>query len=81
MPPHDTYIESHFGEGYVFKKKPKALKSYGIEICNETFRNAQKEHKGIELINADIFYSSSVSNEDMEDQSKLEFDRDLQNQT
>lgn len=52
MPPHDTYIESHFGEGYVFKKKPKALKSYGIEICNETFRNAQKEHKGIELVNA-----------------------------
>jgi DNA adenine methylase len=51
MPPHDTYIESHFGEGHIFSQKPGALKSYGVELDIDNYHKAIKEHSGIELVN------------------------------
>lgn len=32
MPPHDTYIETHFGTGAVMRMKPPAARSIAIEI-------------------------------------------------
>lgn len=31
MPPHDTYIETHFGSGAIMRRKPRAAVNIGIE--------------------------------------------------
>jgi DNA adenine methylase len=36
MPPHDTYIETHFGTGTIMRLKPQAERSIAIEIDPET---------------------------------------------
>jgi DNA adenine methylase len=36
MPPHDTYIETHFGTGAIMRLKPRAARSIAIEIDPET---------------------------------------------
>ena len=37
MPPHDTYIETHLGSGFVLRRKPPAARSIGLEIDPATF--------------------------------------------
>ncbi|WP_022669489.1 DNA adenine methylase [Desulfospira joergensenii] len=32
MPPHETYIETHLGEGAILRKKRLAVQNYGIDI-------------------------------------------------
>lgn len=32
MPPHNTYIETHLGDGTIMKRKPPALENIGIDI-------------------------------------------------
>lgn len=37
MPPHDTYIETHLGSGFIMRRKPPAsVRSIGLEIDPET---------------------------------------------
>lgn len=36
MPPHDTYIETHFGTGAVMRAKPQCRRSIAIEIDPKT---------------------------------------------
>lgn len=32
MPPHDTYIETHLGSGFVMRSKPPASRQIGVEL-------------------------------------------------
>lgn len=43
MPPHDTYIETHLGSGAVMLRKPRASRSYGIDIDPEVIHSARVE--------------------------------------
>ncbi|THD47018.1 DNA adenine methylase [Enterobacteriaceae bacterium ML5] len=55
MPPHDCYIESHFGAGTVMAHKPAALDNFGIDIDRQALTQAKKQFHGenIQLIEAD----------------------------
>ena len=39
MPPHDTYIETHFGTGAVMRNKPRSRRSIAIELDKKTLRD------------------------------------------
>ena len=51
MPPHDCYIETHFGTGAVLRAKPKAARSIAIEIDQKTLIDFPPPD-GVEVVNA-----------------------------
>lgn len=44
MPPHDTYIETHFGGGAIMYKKPWAARSIAIDIDAAVFEALEHSH-------------------------------------
>lgn len=52
MPPHDTYIETHFGSGVVMRAKPPAPRSIAVEVDPRTLADFPPPI-GAEIFNGD----------------------------
>lgn len=52
MPAHDTYIETHLGSGAIMLKKPRSLRSIGIDIDPKVIDHF-KSNSHFELYNCD----------------------------
>jgi DNA adenine methylase len=50
MPPHDCYIETHFGTGAVLRAKPRSARSIAIEIDPQTLKDFPPP-AGVEVVN------------------------------
>lgn len=53
MPPHDTFIETHFGTGAIMRAKPPAVRSIAVEIDPATFATYRPDPAIAEAINGD----------------------------
>lgn len=59
MPPHEVYIETHLGGGFILLKKKPASKNFGIDIDKEVI-NQWEDFKKSEKLEGVLFYENDA---------------------